>query len=418
MADPKTDSPGSDRRDHAADRVVAPGDALVMLAAGGSGGHMFPAEALAAELLARGWAVALVTDDRGSAFNARLPQVTVYRIRAASPSGGLFGKIKGAWQLFRGLAGARQIIRKQRPSVVVGFGGYASVPTVMAATAAGVPAVLHEQNAVLGRANRMLAGRVQAIATGFAKLTHVSAADAAKVNHTGNPVRSAACDLAGRSYILPADGQPLSLLVLGGSQGATVLSEVIPKAMALLPADKRARLKIAQQCRAEDIDPVRAAYKDLGMHPELSTFFADAPLRLARCHLAIARAGASTAAELTAIGVPAILVPYLHAMDDHQTANARSLADAGAAEILHQVPQNDDPVPAGQDGKDDRFTPAVLAARLAAAIDAPSALTARARASAALGRPDAAARLADLVERYLPARDDNGGTAVNPGEAA
>jgi len=413
MADPKTgaDSPNS------RDSVVAPGDALVMLAAGGSGGHMFPAEALSAELLARGWAVALVTDDRGSAFNARLPQVTVYRIRAASPSGGLFGKIKGAWQLFRGLAGARQIIRRQRPSVVVGFGGYASVPTVMAATAAGVPAVLHEQNAVLGRANRMLAGRVQAIATGFAKLTHVSAGDAAKASHTGNPVRSAVCDLAGRPYTQPGPGGTLSLLVLGGSQGATVLSEVIPKAMALLPENKRARLKVAQQCRAEDIDAVRAAYKDLGMHPELSTFFADAPLRLARCHLAITRAGASTAAELTAIGVPAILVPYLHAMDDHQTANARSLVAGGAAEILRQLPTGDGPTAAGSDN-DDRFTPETLAARLAAAIDDPSALAARAQASATLGRPDAAIRLADLVERYLPARDDNGSTSTNPGEAA
>lgn len=382
------------------DGVIAAGEALVLLAAGGSGGHMLPAEALAGALLDRGRAVALVTDDRGAAFNTRLPQVTVYRIRAASPlGGGLVARMQGAWLLLRGLIGARQIVRRQRPSVVVGFGGYASVPTVLAATAAGIPSLLHEQNAVLGRANRLLAGRVQAIATGFPTLAAIADGDRAKVTHTGNPVRPAVRGLAGRPYAAAAPGGVLSLLVLGGSQGATVLSEVVPAAIALLPADKQARLQVAQQCRAEDIDTVRARYKAMGLHPELSTFFGDAPHRLARCHLAITRAGASTAAELTAIGVPAVLVPYLHAMDDHQSGNARSLA--AAVDVLRQVPAGGRP-PAAASGEAGWFTPASVADRLSAALDDPAALAARATAAAGLGRPDAADRLAALVDRFLP----------------
>ena len=354
----------------------------IILAAGGTGGHFFPAEALARELLARGEAVALVTDKRGQAFGDSLPEVTVHRIRSAAPGGNLLAKMNAAWQMGLGLLGANALMRHLKPAAVVGFGGYPSVPTVYAAAQARVPVMLHEQNAVLGRANRMLAAAARRIAVAFPEVAAVKAEHRPRLVRTGNPVRPAVAAQRDAAYAVPAPGGPVRILVMGGSQGARVFSEVIPEALGRLPADLRARIHLAQQCRPEDLEAARAAYAGMGLGGlELESFFRDVPDRLAACHLAITRAGASTIAELTCIGRPAILVPYPHAMDDHQTANARQLAAAGAAWVMAQPD----------------FTADALAARLTELLESPDALTAAARAAHGWGMADAARRLANAV---------------------
>ncbi|ALJ34638.1 undecaprenyldiphospho-muramoylpentapeptide beta-N-acetylglucosaminyltransferase [Azospirillum brasilense] len=354
----------------------------IILAAGGTGGHFFPAEALARELLARGEAVALVTDKRGQAFGDSLPEVTVHRIRSAAPGGNLLAKMNAAWQMGLGLLGANALMRHLKPAAVVGFGGYPSVPTVYAAAQGRVPVMLHEQNAVLGRANRMLAAAARRIAVAFPEVAAVKAEHRPRLVRTGNPVRPAVAAQRDAAYAVPAPGGPVRILVMGGSQGARVFSEVIPEALGRLPADLRARIHLAQQCRPEDLEAARAAYAGMGLGGlELESFFRDVPDRLAACHLAITRAGASTIAELTCIGRPAILVPYPHAMDDHQTANARQLAAAGAAWVMAQPD----------------FTADALAARLTELLESPDALTAAAQAAHGWGMADAARRLADAV---------------------
>jgi UDP-N-acetylglucosamine--N-acetylmuramyl-(pentapeptide) pyrophosphoryl-undecaprenol N-acetylglucosamine transferase len=353
---------------------------FILLAAGGTGGHMFPAEALAEELVARGHRVALVTDARGKGFGDRQPVVDVHRISAAGIAGrGLAARARGALLLLKGWFQARALLRRLRPAVVVGFGGYASVPTVMAAQRAGIRTVLHEQNAVLGRANRLLARQAAKIATSFdqvAGLPGVSGDDAVV---TGNPVRPAIAAVADSPY--PAFDGDIHLLILGGSQGARVFSQVVPAAIAMLPEPVRARLRLAQQCRAEDYAAVKDAYDRLGIAADLATFFADVPQRLAKAHLAITRSGASTVAELCAAGRPAILVPYPSAADDHQSANARAAEAAGAAWTMAEP----------------GFTPEALATRLDVLLAAPATLAAAAAHAREAGRRDAAARLADLV---------------------
>jgi UDP-N-acetylglucosamine--N-acetylmuramyl-(pentapeptide) pyrophosphoryl-undecaprenol N-acetylglucosamine transferase len=348
-----------------------------VLAAGGTGGHMFPAEALARELLERGRDVALVTDRRGQAFGDRMPGVALHRIRAGRFDAGLVPKLVGVAELALGAIAARGLLRRLAPAAVVGFGGYPSVPTMLAAAALGLPTVLHEQNAILGRANRLLAPRVHRIATSFAEVGSVRSADRGRVVFTGNPVRPA---VTAAPYRPPAEG-PIHLLVLGGSQGARIFSEIVPAALALLPAALKERVAVAQQARPEDLEAARQAYESGGVAAEVARFFDDVPARLARAHLVVARSGASTVAELTVVGRPAILVPYPHAADDHQTANARALAEAGAAWLMPQP----------------ELTAAALSSRIAALLRAPTALVAAARAAASLGRPDAAAHLADLV---------------------
>lgn len=353
----------------------------IVLAAGGTGGHMFPAEALARALQARGRAVVLITDRRGGSFSDTLPEVATHRIQAGGSGGGLWGKLKAAVALLIGYGQARQLLRMIAPAAVVGFGGYASAPTVYAAHARRLPVLLHEQNAVLGRANRLLVGRADRLATAFPEVAGLRPADRSKLVLTGNPVRPAIAALADQPYPLPEPGGPLRLLVTGGSQGARVFSEVVPAALTALPPSLRHRLQVVQQARAEDLAAVRAAYADSGIVVELASFFEDLPERLARAHLVICRSGASTVTELTAAGRPAILVPYLHAMDDHQNANARPLAAAGAGWV---VPQPD-------------FTAETLRQQIAALADAPQTLAQAAAAARALGTPDAAERLADAV---------------------
>ncbi len=373
---------------------------LVILAAGGTGGHMFPAEALAGALLGQGLRVALVTDRRGHAFGEGLGDVALHRIHAGRIGGGLASRVAGIAELAMGRLEAGRLLRQLAPAAVVGFGGYPSVPTMLAATSQGRPTLLHEQNAILGRANRLLAPRVRYIATSFAKTGGMRPADEARCIETGNPVRPAIAALRGHPYpALPQEG-PIHLLILGGSQGARILSEVVPAALALLPETLRRRLSLTQQARPEDIDAVRQAHAASGVTAELATFFTDIPARLARAHLVISRSGASTAAELTMVGRPAILVPYLHAADDHQTCNARALAAAGAAWVMSH----------------DAFTPTALATRLEALFAAPATLARAAAAAHALGRPAAAHDLARLVMGTIEHADD--GTAPPPRENA
>ncbi len=355
---------------------------LIVLAAGGTGGHMFPAEALARELALRDCGVALITDRRGGGYGAALARIETHQVRAGQVTGrGLWARLMGLAQLALGTIQARKVMRRLRPAAAVGFGGYASVPAMLAATGARIPTLIHEQNAVLGRANRMLAPRVDCIATSFAQVSAVRPQDRAKIVRTGNPVRAEIAALSEtRATAVEIDG-PIRILVLGGSQGATVFSRVVPQAVAALRDDLRRRLEISQQCRAEDLQAVERAYAGLGVHVELSAFFDDVAARLTRAHLVICRAGASTVAEVTAAGRSAILVPYPRATDDHQTANARAVEDSGGGWVM---PENE-------------FTGAALSARIEALLRRPAEISEAAAKAGAAGIPDAAARLAELV---------------------
>ena len=357
---------------------------LVLLAAGGTGGHMFPAEALARELLQRGHRVALVTDWRGKDFGDRMPEVAVERISAGGVAGtSLVQRACSFASLAMGLIQARRIVARLDPELAIGFGGYASVPTIVAASQAGVPVLLHEQNAVLGRANRMLTPRAAKIATSFPEVAGLKNGLHAKAVLTGNPVRASVAAVGPYTPLLPA-GQ-IRILAFGGSQGAHVFASVIPGATGLLPESLRQRLVIGQQARAEDIPAVREAYARLELTVEVSAFFDDVPRRMAEAHLVIARSGASTIAELTAAGRPAILVPFAQATDDHQTANARFLSEAGGAWI---IPER-------------AFTPENLAERLISLLAQPQALARAALCSREVARTDAARRLADLAESVI-----------------
>jgi UDP-N-acetylglucosamine--N-acetylmuramyl-(pentapeptide) pyrophosphoryl-undecaprenol N-acetylglucosamine transferase len=356
---------------------------LVLLAAGGTGGHLFPAEALAGALARRGIAVGLATDARGAAYGRTFPARDVHVVASETL------RARTPWALARTVAllawggcQALLLLARLRPAAVVGFGGYPSLPPLLAATVRGVPTVIHEQNSVLGRANRFLAPRVTAIATGFAEIA-VPPALAAKVVHVGNPLRPAVLAAAAVPYAPPAAGERFRLLVFGGSQGARVMAEVVPDAVAALPAPLRARLTVVQQARAEDVAAVTAAYAGLAVDAEVAPFFADLPARMAASHLVIARAGASTVAELAAIGRPALLVPLPHALDQDQAANAAVLERAGGALTLAQS----------------EFTPRRLAHELALLLEAPPRLAAMAAAARTVATVDADERLADLVLR-------------------
>ncbi|MGB4100499.1 MAG: undecaprenyldiphospho-muramoylpentapeptide beta-N-acetylglucosaminyltransferase [Alphaproteobacteria bacterium] len=356
------------------------GAPLVVLAAGGTGGHIFPAEALARALLQRGLRVVLITDWRGDKFSDDLA-VPVHRIHAHKWGRGLSGKIKGIALMGIGYVQAKLLLRRLKPAAVVGFGGYPSVPTVYAASGMEIPIVLHEQNAVLGRANRVLMAQAKLIATSFPQVAGLGGANMPGLVQTGNPVRPAFAELRSQAYPAVTPDGPLHLFVMGGSQGARVFSGVVPQALALLPEPLRRRIVIAQQCRAEDIEHARTGFAGAGVDAELATFFRDVPERLGRCHLAICRAGASTIAELTAIGRPAILVPYPFGHAQEQAANAEALAEAGGAWIIPQ----------------EAFTPEALAVRLEALLTLPASLEKTAEAARAWGTITAAENLASCV---------------------
>ena len=353
----------------------------ILIAAGGTGGHLFPAEALAHALTRRHAPVHLVTDERATRYGGAFPAEAVHVIKAATPTGGnIFARAWAVLTLIGGTANARTLLRRLKPRVVVGFGGYPTVPPLLAATMLGIPTILHEQNAVLGRANRLLASRVQRIATGFPTLGRVNPKLKPKCIETGNPVRPAVLDAARLQYPGLADGR-FRLLVVGGSQGARVMSDIVPAAIEALPADVRARLVLVQQARGEDEVRVREIYARLAVEAEVAPFFADLPRRMAEAHLVIARAGASTVSELAVIGRPAILVPYPHALDQDQSANAAHLALTGAVDVIAQP----------------SFTAEYLTGKLVEALASPENLTKRAAAAKQAGIPDAADRLADVV---------------------
>jgi UDP-N-acetylglucosamine--N-acetylmuramyl-(pentapeptide) pyrophosphoryl-undecaprenol N-acetylglucosamine transferase len=362
--------------------MATSGMPLVLLAAGGTGGHLFPAEALAAALASRGVVVDLVTDARGGRYGGKFPARQVHVVPSETVRGrnpillARTGAILGF-----GILRAYSLVGRLRPAAVVGFGGYPTVPPVLAATLRKIPTVIHEQNAVMGRANRLLAPRVSAIATSFAGVLAADARLAAKATRTGNPLRPAVRAAAAEPFAAPEPDGLLRLLVFGGSQGAKIMSDVVPAAIEKLDVSLRARLLLAQQARDEDLRRVRELYEKLKIAADVAPFFADLPARIAAAHLIISRSGAGTVAELAGIGRPSILVPLPHALDQDQFANAGVLEQAGGALRLRQ----------------DEFTSERLAAEITRLASAPQKLVAMAAAARSQGALDAAERLADLV---------------------
>lgn len=356
----------------------------IVIAAGGTGGHLFPGQALAQELRRRGRRIALITDERVQRFDRLFPDADIYPVPAATPSGkGAAGLVRAAPAILAGVARSFGILGRIKPAALIGFGGYPTLPPVAAALLRGVPVCVHEQNAVLGRVNRLVAPYVAAIASTFDAPKFLRAKDAGKLVLTGNPVRDAVIAVAGRVYEAPAGEGPIHLLVFGGSQGARVMSDVVPGALARLPDALRRRLAVVQQARPEDMDRAAAIYEAAGIDAELSPFFDDMPQRIATAHLVIGRSGASTISELAVVGRPSILVPLPHSLDNDQKANAEKLASAGAAWAIEQR----------------NFTEEALANMLTSLLADPAQLTAAARAARAQGQPDAVRALADLVER-------------------
>jgi UDP-N-acetylglucosamine--N-acetylmuramyl-(pentapeptide) pyrophosphoryl-undecaprenol N-acetylglucosamine transferase len=369
----------------------------VVLAAGGTGGHVFPAEALARELETRGVPFALITDSRGKQWQGALAHQPIHYIHSASPTAGsLHKRAMAVLSLGIGLVDAWWALGRIRPSAVVGFGGYASVPTMFAARLRRLPSMLHEQNAVVGKANRLVLGGVERVATSFQPTRGLENDRRARL--VGNPVRDPVRALRGSPYRAPGTDRVIDILIFAGSQGAASFSKVIPDAILSLPAPLRARLRVVQQCRREDIGHVRTMYKVGGIVAELAPFFPDMPQRLAAAHLVIARSGASTVAELAVIGRPSILIPYPHHTDEHQVVNARALEAVGAAILMQHA----------------GFTAAALAEKLTALFEEPQRLAAMAAAAHGAGRPDAAMRLADMVGELIAAPQD----AVISGVAA
>lgn len=357
----------------------------VLVAAGGTGGHLFPAQALSEVLAARGIPVELVTDERAAKYGAEFPARITHHVPAATPTGGSpFARARAILSLVRGTQAARRIVRRVKPRAIVGFGGYPTVPPVLAGTQLKVPTILHEANAVMGRANRFLARRVQIVAKGFDNLTMPRPDVAAKMRLTGNPVRPSVIEAARIPY--PAfEGGELRILVTGGSQGARIMSDVVPAAIERLSPQERSRLRLVQQARGEDEARVREAYDAMGLAAEVQPFFLDLPMRIAQAHLVLSRAGASTVSELAVIGRPSILVPFPYALDQDQAANAALLERVGAALVVKQS----------------NFTPEWLAEALRSALADREGLEARAQAARATGIADAAERLADLVETLM-----------------
>ncbi len=361
----------------AADRATA---ALVLLAAGGTGGHLFPAEALASALDRRGIKVHLATDHRAARYGSAFADDAIHIVSSATLRGrNPIAVSRTAALLGFGLLQAFALVGRLRPAAVIGFGGYPTIPPVLAATWRGVPSLIHDANAVIGRANRLLAPRVSAIATTFPDMFRDDPALAGKATLTGNPVRPAVVAAAATPF--PSEPERLRLLVFGGSQGARIMADIVPPAIGQLDAALRSRLAIAQQVREEDLGRVRDAYASLGVAAEVATFFSDLPARMAASHLVVSRSGASTVAELAAIGRPAILVPLPHALDQDQFANAGVLERAGGALRVAQ----------------DAFTPQRLANEVAGLLATPARLAVMAAAARSVGRLDAADRLADLV---------------------
>ena len=366
-------------------------DISIMLAAGGTGGHLFPAFALSEELGRRSIAVDLITDLRGDRYGSGFPARAIYQVPSATLKSRAPGDIAATTlALARGTRAALAIMKHVRPSAVIGFGGYPTLPPVFAARLRGIPTAIHEQNAVLGRANKLLAKRVTGIATSFSQTKFLTDSLAEAAVLTGNPVRQAVIDAAQREFEPPGDNDVVRILVFGGSQGAKFFSDIMPLTLFALPDDMRKRLRVVQQAREEDVARVRDAYTDAGIPAEVETFFPNLPARMAAAHLVVSRAGASTVAELSVIGRPAILVPLPHALDNDQLNNARRLAESGAGWCIEQR----------------NVSPERLADEIQRLLASPGTLAAAARAAKNAGRADAVSRLADfavaLAERRQP----------------
>ncbi|MGH6890166.1 MAG: undecaprenyldiphospho-muramoylpentapeptide beta-N-acetylglucosaminyltransferase [Rhizomicrobium sp.] len=354
----------------------------IVLSAGGTGGHLFPAQALAGELARRGRRVVVMTDPRGRNYESAFPDARIEQVPSATFAGSASARLLAPFRILAGLLVGLVKLARIRPAAVVGFGGYPSLPVMSAAKLGGYPTIVHEQNAVLGRVNRRLAPGANAVAASL-PLARFAPKTSVRLVYTGNPIRPEAAKFATTDYAPPSGDGEIRLLIFGGSQGARALSELVPAAIVHLPQALRARLHVTQQCRNEDIQRVRATYGAIEVRAELRTFFDDLPQCMAAAHLVISRSGASTVAELAAIGRPAILIPFPFATDDHQTANARVLEEAGAAWLVQQR----------------ELSEQTLAAMLESTLGNPGSLARAAAAAHALGRPDATERLADLVEQ-------------------
>lgn len=355
----------------------------MVLCAGGTGGHLFPAEALAHELAARGWEVHLATDERARQYASQFPARKMHVIASSTPAGkNPFRLAMAAVTLLRGYRQARQMMLAVRPAAAIGFGGYPTVPPMLAATRLGIPSMIHDANAVMGRANKLLAPRVDLIAMGF---EGVGGGDVAV---TGNPVRPAVIEAAKSAYPVRKADEPFNLLVFGGSQGAQFFSKALPQAIELMAPQKRALLRIVQQARVEDETALKADYARLAITAEIAPFFTDMARKIANAHFVISRAGASTVSELAVIGRPALLVPYPHALDHDQALNAKAIADIGGATIFAQS----------------ALEPQRLAEILDEAVSDPQRLSQMAGKAGKSGHPDAAARLADCLEKLAAGR--------------
>ena len=357
---------------------------LILISAGGTGGHMSPAAALAHDLVERDCRVALITDDRGKKFVPMFPEQTqVYVVKAGTLGSGITGKIKGVIKLVSGVLHARKIIKEISPSLVIGFGGYPSFPGVYAAQRAKIPTIIHEQNAILGWANRMLAPKAERIALSFPEIKgSIDKLERMRTVITGNPVRPDIAELRDKPYPEPEESGELRILIMGGSLGATVLSKVVPETLALLESDYKKRLRIVQQCRESDIDDAEKIYKDASINASLSTFIDDVAGELEKAHLVISRSGASTVSEVTAAGRPAIFVPYPHHKDQQQKVNADSVADGGGAWVMTE----------------NGFTNEALLARIITFLQNPETLTRAAENARTFGKANAAKRLGNLVK--------------------
>ena len=350
----------------------------LLLAAGGTGGHMFPAQALAETLKAQGWDIAMLTDGRGKKHAGNIPADPIIEVKAASITPRKpIAAILGTFKLAKGVMQARRFIKEWKPDVVVGFGGYPAFPAMRAAQAMGVPTIIHEQNAVLGRVNRVFAAKALHVASGFEELQKLPAG----ANHicTGNPLREQVIKAVPKSYAPPKG--TINLLIVGGSLGAKIVSETMPEAIAALPSSLRKRLKVVQQTRPEYQEAARAIYKDAGIEAICETFFSDIETHLAKAHYIVGRAGASSVSEMAVMGLPALLVPLKIAMDDHQTVNARALSSLDAADIL---PESE-------------FTPERVKTTLEARLNDSNWLKRASKQAKLAGRPDAADELAKLV---------------------
>ncbi len=358
----------------------------VLLAAGGTGGHMFPAQALAEHLKAGGADIAMMTDARGRKHSGAIPADPIIEVAAASISPRKpIAAIGGIIKLSRGIREAKRFIKSWKPDVVVGFGGYPAFPAISAAQSLGVPTVLHEQNAVLGRVNRVFAKRANVVASGFDALERLP--KGAKWQPIGNPMRADIIAASQRDYKPPSKTGPIHLLIVGGSLGATMVSETVPAACALLPMDLRGRLRVVQQTRAGSMELATRIYKDAGIKAVCAPFFKDIHTHLAKAHFIIARAGASSVSEIALMGLPSLLVPLAIAMDDHQSVNALALKSLDCADILPET----------------RFTPQAVKNSLEERLRDSTYLADASRAACLAAKPDATTQLAQLVKSAIGA---------------